>query len=442
MSKLMNKVVLGPIVAGLLIAGFIFTPVSIRQSYVAHAQLVLGLQHLIESAIKNCNKCETVPHVNYIDSKGHVHELVYFREETEREASWRDNDLTKLAGSSSIAVGPLAGYSGTDISQHVNYIDNIGHVHELYGRVGVNLKDNDLTALAGSSGVASTPAVQGSPLDGFWDTSSRQHVNFIDSQGHVRELYNTPTIRWKNNDLTKLAGSSSTAVQGAPGIWSPLVGYWDPSLRQHVNYIDKNGHVHELYNTSSGGWKDNDLTKLAGSSSIAVVRVGGLDGNSDSLTRQHVNFIAGGHVHELYNTPTIRWKDNDLTTLAGSSSGPGIWSPLAGYSNVVNSIPHVNYIDKNGHVHQLYSPSTGGWKDNDLTKLAGSSSTAVQESPLAAYALEDQHVNYIDSKGHVHELLLSPKTSWKDNDLTELAGSNSTAKLSSLNAYMSNTFVK
>ena len=101
----MNKVVPIGIVAGLLIAGFIFTPVFIRQSYVAHALIgSLGpeVHHLIESAIANCNKCEVVPHVNFIDTRnGHVHELVYYRNETEPEASRRDNDLTKLAGSSS-----------------------------------------------------------------------------------------------------------------------------------------------------------------------------------------------------------------------------------------------------------------------------------------------------------------------------------------------------
>ena len=77
-----------------------------------------------------------------------------------------------------------------------------------------------------------------------------------------------------------------------------------------------------------------------------------------------------------------------------------------------DSSPHVNYIDRNGHVHELYVAPTTSWKDNDLTKLAGSSSTAVQGSPLAGYwGTESQHVNYIDSKGHVHELVLEPKGS-------------------------------
>ncbi len=100
-----------------------------------------------------------------------------------------------------------------------------------------------------------------SPVNGYWDTLYRHHVNYIDSDGHVHELYKTPTISWKDNDLTKLAGSSTDGGAG-----SPLDGYWDTLSRQHVNYIDSERHVHELYNTPTSSWKDNDLTKLAGSS--------------------------------------------------------------------------------------------------------------------------------------------------------------------------------
>ena len=48
------------------------------------------------------------------------------------------------------------------------------------------------------------------------DTLSRQHVNYIDSERHVHELDNTPTSSWKDNDLTKLAGSSTMAGAGSP----------------------------------------------------------------------------------------------------------------------------------------------------------------------------------------------------------------------------------
>jgi hypothetical protein len=49
--------------------------------------------------------------------------------------------------------------------------------------------DNDLTAFSGG-----TPAAPGSALDGYWGIGDdSQHVNFLDGAGHVHELYITPS---------------------------------------------------------------------------------------------------------------------------------------------------------------------------------------------------------------------------------------------------------
>ena len=45
---------------------------------------------------------------------------------------WVDNDLTAFSGGSPAFGGPLNGYSQDDGSQHVNFTDENGHVHELY----------------------------------------------------------------------------------------------------------------------------------------------------------------------------------------------------------------------------------------------------------------------------------------------------------------------
>ena len=53
---------------------------------------------------------------------------------------WVDNDLTKFAGGGLASVGGVEGssrpsldaYSQGDGSQHVNFIDDNGHVHKLY----------------------------------------------------------------------------------------------------------------------------------------------------------------------------------------------------------------------------------------------------------------------------------------------------------------------
>jgi hypothetical protein len=65
---------------------------------------------------------------------------------------------------------------------------------------------------------------------------------------------------WVDNNLA----SPGRAGLGAPG--SPLNGYWMSSDNsQHVNYIDSSGHVHELYIHPGASWVDNDLTVLSSS---------------------------------------------------------------------------------------------------------------------------------------------------------------------------------
>ncbi len=43
------------------------------------------------------------------------------------------HDLTALAGGAPALANQLDAYSQGDGSQHVNFVDGNGHVHELYG---------------------------------------------------------------------------------------------------------------------------------------------------------------------------------------------------------------------------------------------------------------------------------------------------------------------
>ena len=254
-----------------------------------------------------------------------------------------------------------------DNSQHINFIDRNGHLHELCRNPNplAQWVDNDLTKFAGG-----TPASIDSALDGYSLGDNSQHVNFIDGNGHVHELYRNPdpAAQWVDNDLTKFAGTSPIV-----GI-SAIHGYSLGDNSQHVNFIDGNGHVHELYRNPdpAAQWVDNDLTEFAGGTPAVGIRE--LDGYSLGDNSQHVNFIDGnGHVHELYRNPdpAAQWVDNDLTQFAGTTPAVGI-RELHGYSQADNS-QHVNFIDANGHVHELYrNPDPAAqWVDNDLTKFAG-----------------------------------------------------------------------
>ncbi len=216
-------------------------------------------------------------------------------------------DLKVAASGTPGAAGTtLDGYWGTDNSQHVNFVDGNGHVHELYIHPGAGWVDNDLT-----QGTGGTPAATGTALDGYWGTDNSQHVNFVDGNGHVHELYIHPGAGWVDNDLTH----DSAGTRAATG--TALDGYWGTDNSQHVNFVDGNGHVHELYIHPGAGWVDNDLTH--DSAGTPAAKGTALDGYWGTDNSQHVNFVDGnGHVHELYIHPGAGWVDNDLTHAGGA----------------------------------------------------------------------------------------------------------------------------
>ena len=321
-----------------------------------------------------------------------------------------DNDLTALAGAVAPAANTaLVGYWGTDNSVHVNFIGADKHVHELVIVAGANWVDNDLTALAGAVAPAANTA-----LVGFWGTDASVHVNFIGTDAHVHELYIVPGANWVDNDLTALAG----AVPPAAG--SALVGFWGTDDSVHANFIGTDNHIHELYIAPGRNWVDNDLTALAGAvppaAGSALVGFWGTDASV------HVNFIGtDDHVHELYIVPGANWVDNDLTALAGAVA-PAASTPLVGFRGTDASV-HVNFIGTDNHIHELYIAPGANWVDNDLTAVAGAVAPAANTTLDGFWGTHNsQHINFIGTDNHVHELFIGPATNGIDNDLTALAG--------------------
>ena len=94
-----------------------------------------------------------------------------------------------------------------------------------------------------------------------------------------------------------------------------------------------------------------------------------LEGYRLSDDSEHVLFIGiDGHVHELTHTGA-GWVDNDLTTLAGASAVlPTATSALDGF-RLSDDSEHVFFIGTDNHVHELYFTAAAGWVDNDLTAL-------------------------------------------------------------------------
>jgi hypothetical protein len=357
----------------------------------------------------------TEPHINFIGIDGHIHE----RTPTSTKF---DNDLSVLAGSSIFpaAHSALDAYADLDGGQHVNFIGTDGHVHELYIAQGGRWIDNDLNQLAKGSPIL---PMLGSPLDGYVDNDGGQHVNFIGTDSHVHELLIASGGHWINNDLISLSGNGI-----APRFDSPIDGYVDNNNGQHVNFIGTDGHVRELYIKPKGQWINNDLIMLSGNG-VAPSRTSSLCGYMAQDNGQHVNFIGtDGHVRELYNLHSNQWLNNDLTELAqlsGPSVSPAPHSALCGFwaDYVGGGTQHVTFTGTDGHVHDLSIAPKGQWADSDLTQLSGAGATPTPNSALSSYGTthDEFFVNFIDvNDGHLHQFALVAPAQCIDNDVNNI----------------------
>jgi hypothetical protein len=145
-------------------------------------------------------------HVNFIGLDNHVHELVF-----NPGGGWSHHDLTAESGAPLATPGsPLDGYvTPFNQQQHVNFVGLDNHVHELVFNPGSGWSHHDLTAESGAPS-----ALQGTHLDGYTTVSNQQqHVNFVGEDHHVHELVFSPGSGWNHFDLT-----ASTAPTDAPDV--------------------------------------------------------------------------------------------------------------------------------------------------------------------------------------------------------------------------------
>jgi hypothetical protein len=349
--------------------------------------------------------------------------------------TWNFNRLTTSAH-----AGSLAAYVfNSQGTQHIMYIDNNDlHVHELWSSGGGTWSLHDLTEASGAP-ESNNPNILtayvfdlgeirslggGLPPVIIPSANSTQHVDYIDANNDVHELYWTTSgllpsssSGWHNNDLSKAANVSLPGPVTF-GYQAGLAGYVFYSQRtQHVICNGADGHIHELW-WGSDGWHPNDLTVQAAApkpNNPGSVPVGCA---FESQGTQHVFYIGSDNdVHELL-WDTNGWRHNDLTAKSGATAGNAISSPAA-YVFSAKETLNVFYIDNNSDVHQLSSDGDGNWTDIDLTAAAGASAGASRG--LVGYEFADgtQHVDYFGQDGDVHEL--SWDGNWSDTDLTAAA---------------------
>jgi hypothetical protein len=361
--------------------------------------------------------------VKFIGQDQHVYELFF----TPGHVGWSFNDLTKLTSTTTsptpLAKGTLAAFQTSfNRQQHVMYIGVDNDVHELFFD-GSTWHHQDLTQLTASPQVAANARA----LTGYQTTfNNQEHVDFVSADGHVRELFFDTS--WHANDLTQSArvidASTPLAVTS-----SALTGYQTTFNNQHhVDYISADGHVRELFlSVGSTQWNPRDLTlsarQITASTPLALTTTALAAYQTTFNNQHHVNFIAtNGHVFEFFiGVGSTQWRPMDLTN-AASAVSPNAASSLAGYQTTFNNQQHVDFIDANGHIVELFFAG-GTWRQTDLTTSAGIGGVQARTTALDGYATTNgpnqQHVNFISTDNHVRELFLNDGgTQWTAVDLT------------------------
>jgi hypothetical protein len=318
--------------------------------------------------------------------------------------NWGRGDLTTATGSPNAASTNTTALVREDGTASVVFRDTNNQIQEIT-RTGVNgltVARNNLSQLTGA------PAAKGNPA-GFGRSDRIAVVYYRSTDDHVQELSRDPGGTWFVNDLT--------AITGAPTASSDPVGYVRADGSNAVVFRSSDNHVRELWLPFGGFWSAGDLTAAAGAVNThgsAIPRpYTRSDGYSIVLYRSQ-----DGHIRELFlSSSGGGWGVADLTVSAGA---PNTISDPFGYVRS-DDIPAVIFKSNDNHVRELRL--SGSWLHTDLTSTTGSA--AAGGFGMAAYVRADRKsaVVYRTSDNHVHEFSLTKSQStWTHTDLTTASG--------------------
>jgi hypothetical protein len=250
---------------------------------------------------------------------------------------WHYMNILAAAGASTVGyTGRPIGYPFTaQRTQHVNFPDVHGHIHELWWDSPSGWHHSDLTA------VTNAPLSSANPTGYVFDAQGTQHVNYVGRDSHVYELW-WDAAGWHYNDLTAATGAPLAQIN------RNAVGYVFPSQgTQHVDYLGTDNHIHELWWNSAAGWHHNDLTTASGAPDASSEPAGFMfEGTQQVVFRGSDN-----HIHEL-SWNSAGWHDTDLTAATGVA--PTVQGEPTGYAFRAYGSQHIIYPADNGHVMELY----------------------------------------------------------------------------------------
>gem|GEM_PF-3730726 len=321
-----------------------------------------------------------------------------------RRRSWLRTGFLGLIGLLAAAPTPAQWRSVVTFTlndgPHIAFLDGNQHLRQIWYNTAYNIWfGQDLTAASNG-----TPAAAGSAL-ASWIQSDGPHIAYLDTGGHVHQLwYTISTGVWNHQDLSATT-NASTAEAGTPlNIFSGPDG-------DHIFYLDTNQHLDQIWwmNTQ---WIWQDL--MADVSGVHL----------PSATSGLANFTLDGSIPQIVFIDQVgdleqRWWQNnqfvqqDLTATvlaspASSSSALASWMQSDG--------PHIAYLDTGGHVHQLwYTISTGVWNHQDLSATTNAS-TAEAGTPLNIFSGPDgDHIFYLDTNQHLDQIWwMNTQWIWQD----------------------------
>lgn len=351
-------------------------------------------------------------HIAYETGDNHIHEMTL-----KQEGSWRDSDITRLAGGPELEDALLAGSAWPDgHTRQIAYASAMnadGHIYELvmYQNHPWSFEDIMLQPIGAA------------PADGFallafnWKAAGTKHLVYTGRDGHLHELSAAVTGLWRYTDLTQATGAPLAEN-------SLLAGYaWEPGKTQQVVYVSGDGHLHELMSGLDGNWSHIDLTTatgapVAGTSLLAAYawEAGG--------TRQVVYSSNDGDVYELVCGRDGAWTFADVTALTGAPLASG--TALAACAWEIGGAKEIVYTGSNHHVYELQMPLNGSWEQTDLTQLLHVPEASEDVIAACEWTPEfAKHIVYLDTaeNPHIHSLLLKHGEPWQHSDVTAFTGS-------------------
>lgn len=368
-------------------------------------------------------------HILYLDANSHLNQLYYLMGTT-----WLPQDLTaSYGGNTPAANGPLTSFIDgmSPAGQHVFYLDSNQHLNQLYyPGSGTTWIPQDLTANY-ASGLPT--AASGSSLASFFlPMDGSEHVFYLDGSNDVVQFYYSASDNtWTLQPIFVYGGNT-------PASGSPLVAFADTSSGQHVLYLDSNGHVNQLYYPGTGtAWIPQDLTGSYGGNTADSAS--NLTAYVDFFGGQHIVYEDGSqNINQLYYVGTgTTWSAQNLTASYGGNT-PAAGSHLGSYVDG-SGTQHIVYLDGNQHINQLYYiTNLGGttWYTQDLTGLYGGN-TAGSGSVLVAFPMSGdqfslgQHIAYLDGSDNVNQIFYTTSTNtWTPQNLTSSYGGNTPAIVS------------